>query len=406
MATIFIPSIGVAMEEALLVKWLKQPGEPVSVDEPVAEIETDKTGMDLNSPVSGVLGPHLVAEGAIIPVGTAIVEVIEEGAQALAASSAPAESPPAAPAVAPEPDVAMVGEGLPAVAEGGRVPHALSPRARRAAREAALAGAAPGTTPDRASPAETGPAETGPVEVGLVEVGPVEVGPVEAGATGSGADPVGVEASSQAGRFRALIAAKVSESWREIPHFSVTREIDAEAMLATLALLRTTSSDPVPTLTDLMLRALALGLREFGHRGPSAEGLAVATEFGVIIPVVRQVLVMDAGALARARKAAIERARSGRLSPEDLADPPPSTLSNLGPFGVDQFTGVIALGQQSLLTVGRAAPRVVADDARTIRVRTSFLATLNADHRVIDGAGAAQLLASFAAAAQTMTSSF
>jgi pyruvate dehydrogenase E2 component (dihydrolipoamide acetyltransferase) len=115
---------------------------------------------------------------------------------------------------------------------------------------------------------------------------------------------------------------------------------------------------------------------------------------------------MDAGALARARKAAIERARSGRLSPEDLADPPPSTLSNLGPFGVDQFTGVIALGQQSLLTVGRAAPRVVADDARTIRVRTSFLATLNADHRVIDGAGAAQLLASFAAAAQTMTSSF
>ena len=89
MASIFIPSIGVAMEEALLVKWLKQPGDRVAVDEAVAEIETDKTGMDLNSPVAGILGPHLVEEGAIIPVGTAIAEVLEEGEHTATAPEPP-----------------------------------------------------------------------------------------------------------------------------------------------------------------------------------------------------------------------------------------------------------------------------------------------------------------------------
>ena len=128
-------------------------------------------------------------------------------------------------------------------------------------------------------------------------------------------------------------------------------------MLATLDTLRKGASGPMPTLTDTLLRALALGLRECGHRGPDDVGLAVATDHGVVIPVVRGVLGHDAAALAGARRAAVERARSGRLSPEDLEASPPSTLSNLGSLGVDQFTGIIALGQTSLLTVGRAAPR-------------------------------------------------
>ena len=198
----------------------------------------------------------------------------------------------------------------------------------------------------------------------------------------------------------------MAESWREIPHFAVTREVDAEAMLATLDLLRRGGFAPAPTLTDLLLRALAIGLREFGHRGPDDVGLAVATDHGVVIPVIRNVLGRDAAALAAERRAAVERARSGRLGPKDLEASPPSTLSNLGSLGVDQFTGIIALGQTSLLTVGRAAPRVVADDTRTLRIRTSFFATLNVDHRTIDGAAAARLLAAFAAAAEALTSTF
>jgi pyruvate dehydrogenase E2 component (dihydrolipoamide acetyltransferase) len=211
----------------------------------------------------------------------------------------------------------------------------------------------------------------------------------------------------KADRFREMIAAKVAESWRQIPHFAVTREVDAEPMLAALGSLRERGVDPAPTLTDLLLRALALGLRECGQGNGSDVGLAVATRFGVVIPVVRGVLDLDPPSLARARSDAVQRAQTGRLAAEDLEPVPPSTLSNLGPHGVDQFTGIIAAGQTSLLTTGRAVPRVVVEgDGRTLQLRRTFHATLNADHRTVDGAEAARLLLAFAAAAESMTEAF
>ncbi len=341
------------MEEALLIRWLKEPGDEVAAEEAVAEIETDKAAMDLTSPVSGRMGPHLFEPGAIVPVGTTVTEVLEEGE-----ASALAPSQPATALATTEPMGAQAVPVPPVETDGDRAPQRLSPRARRMARERETEAPAPAST------------------------------------------------SAQPEKFRSLIAAKVAESWREIPHFAVTREVDAGPMLATLEMLRRGASQPLPTLTDTLMRALALGLRECGHQGSDDVGLAVATDHGVVIPVIRDVLGRDAVALAGARKAAVERARSGRLSPEDLEASPSSTLSNLGALGVDQFTGIIALGQTSLLTVGRAVPRVVADDARTLRIRTSLFATLNVDHRVIDGAAAAHLLAGFAAAAEAMTSIF
>jgi pyruvate dehydrogenase E2 component (dihydrolipoamide acetyltransferase) len=342
MAEIVVPNVGIAMEEALVVKWLKQPGDDVARDEPVLEIETDKATMDLLSPADGTLGPHLFEPGAVVPVGTAVAHVVTDGAEAVAPASPAPEAPSSSPAAAPPGDE---GPARP----GERRPHTLSPRAR-----------------------------------GLAQ--------------GRAIEP-------QPGRFRELIAVKVAESWREIPHFAVSRDVDAEPMLATLDQLRAAGSEPKPTLTDLMLRALALALRETGSGG-SDVGLAVATEHGVVIPVVRDVLDQDAAALARARSAAVERARVGRLSPEDLAAQPATTLSNLGAYGVDRFTGIIALGQTSLLTVGRAVPRASANADRSISVRTMFDATLNADHRSVDGADAARLLAAFAAAAEGMTSAY
>ncbi len=343
MAAIAIPSIGIAMTEALLVRWLKQPGDEVAAAEAVAEIETDKATMELESPTAGRLGPHLVEPGAIVPVGSVIVEVVAEGEEpgALPAATAALPGPGSAEAARPPSPSASRPGGV-----GSRRPHDRSPRARRLERERGAAGAAP-----------------------------------------------------TAGRFRQLIAAKVAESWREIPHFAVTREVDAEPMLAELEVLRAAGGEQAPTLTDLLLRGLALALRECGQ-GEGHVGLAVATDHGVVIPVIHDVLMLDAASLARARSAAVERARAGRLDPEDLGTTPPSTLSNLGSFGVDHFTGVIALGQTSLLTVGRAIPRVVADDTRTLSVRTTFHATLNADHRTIDGAEAARLLGAFALAAE------
>jgi pyruvate dehydrogenase E2 component (dihydrolipoamide acetyltransferase) len=349
MAAIAIPSIGIAMEEALLVKWLKQPGDEVAGGEPVAEIETDKATMDLESPAAGRLGPHLVEPGAIVPVGTVIAEVVVEGEEPVTPAPVPA-APPRSEPEASVPATTTASAGATSATAAGRTPHARSPRARRLAREQA-----------------------------------------------EGASP------SQPERFRNLIATKVAESWRQIPHFAVTREVDAEPMLGALDALRATAGEPAPTFTDLLLRALALALREVDPGSSGDVGLAVATEHGVVIPVVHGVLAFDPAGLARARAAAVARARSGRLSPEDLGTTPSTTLSNLGAMGVDHFTGVIALGQTSLLTVGRAVPRPAALADGTLASRTTFHATLNVDHRAIDGAGAARLLVAFADAAEGMT---
>jgi pyruvate dehydrogenase E2 component (dihydrolipoamide acetyltransferase) len=108
-------------------------------------------------------------------------------------------------------------------------------------------------------------------------------------------------------------------------------------------------------------------------------------------------------ALTVKRTRAVERGRSGQLNSDDMAKSPLSTLSNLGASGVDHFTGIIASGQTSLLTVGRAAPRVVAIDECTVQIRTTFCATLNVDHRTFDGADAARLLIGFAHASEQIS---
>ncbi len=351
MTEITIPSAGIAMEEAMIVKWHKAPGDPVAADEPVAEIETDKATMDVVSPVAGRLGPHLAQPGDVVPVGAPIVRVLTEGAVPEPAQAHDSEGSPPSTGLStaavdePEPKPASTdGEG-----QGLRSPHALSPRARRLQREGSA-------QPPQASPSE--------------------------------------------GRFRGLIATKVAESWREIPHFTVSREIDAEQMSAALEQERARGIEPVPSFTDLLLRALAEALQETGTGGAVDLGLAVATPDGVVVPVVQDVLGQTLAELASARQAAVTRARTGRLAPNDLNVTPISTLSNLGSFGVDRFTGIVGLGQTTLLTVGRARPRVVADERRSISVRLTFDATINSDHRALDGADAARLLSSFAAAVE------
>ena len=338
MAKIFIPSIGVAMEEALLVRWLKEPGQEVSAEEPVAEIETDKAAMELSSPVSGSMGPHMFQPGAIIPVGTTIAEVFEEGEEGAIASGEPAP-----PSEQVGPAAAEISSTSRSWSDDGPAPHALSPRARRLAREHESVAQADVSPQTELAPrhAESPRARRLAREH-------------ESAASARAEVSLPTEPAPQGEKFRALIASKVAQSWREIPHFAVTREVDAEPMLATLELLRKGAPEPRPTLTDLLLRALAIGLRGTANDGPDDVGIAVATDHGVVIPVVHGVLAQDIAGLATSRRAAVERARSGRLNAQDLGASPPSTLSNLGSFGVDQFTGIIAVGQTSLLTVGRA----------------------------------------------------
>lgn len=376
MIEVVVPAVGVGMTEGLLVRWIKEPGDPVTKDEPVAEIETDKATMELVSPETGRLGRHLFEPGTLIPVGVPIVRVLEEGE---VEEAEPGESPSGVAAALEQARNEARGsaDGLPQEStEAIRPPHRLSPRARRLARERGdrstatprIAGRVADDVPDGAKPPPS-----------FVEtVAPAQV--------------------PHAGKYRQLIAALVARSWETIPHFSVARTVNAEGMFALVEEMRESRRAPV-TMTDLLLRAFALACRDFGYQGSIDLGLAVATDGGVVVLVIRSVLDLDLESLCTARQAAVERARGSRLTQDDLEPAPVSTVSNLGSYGIDHFTGIIPLGQASLLTLGRASPRVFAEEGR-VAVRTTFEATLNVDHRVFDGVDAARLLSYFASAAE------
>jgi pyruvate dehydrogenase E2 component (dihydrolipoamide acetyltransferase) len=338
-----IPSVGMAMTEAVLNVWLKNPGDSVAVGETLAEIETDKSALDLESPSDGVLGRHLVSAGATVPVGQVIVRILAPGdiepddaADVRADGESTADDGAAARGASDE-----------AVRTGpdDRVPHSLSPRKRQQLREQA-----------------------------------------EAAAKAASGRPVP--------RFRAAIAEHVSESWRTIPHFAVLRHIDARRARDALAVMR--ESGLPATTTDLLLHALAIALATCAEDTGDL-GLAVATPDGVVIPVIAGVLGLGPAALVAARAAAVARARGGQLSAKDLAARPLASLSNLGSLGVDSFTGIIPVGQKLLLTTGTIVDRPVAVDGR-VTVQPSLAATLNVDHRHFDGDSAASILGSFQSA--------
>jgi pyruvate dehydrogenase E2 component (dihydrolipoamide acetyltransferase) len=380
---VVMPALGVAMSEGLLLQWLKSAGDTVAMGDPIMEIETDKATVEIESPAGGTVGPLLFQPGAVVPVGVEMTRILEAGDD----SADPAgrrddelSTQSMAPGPRPGPETGATIDDRAAseppandgrVVSGDRAPNRLSPRERRLARERELGQGA--LAQDVAN-------DPGPPKFAVPE-------PARREPTGG----------SVSGKHRELIATKVSESWRTIPHFAVTREVDATSMIALRQ--RWSAESDRPSLTDLMLRALALALSDLGEPGSIDLGLAVATPRGVAIPIVRKVLALDLGGLRREREAAVARARAGRLLPADLTEPPRSTLSNLGPQGIDSFTGVIALGQMSLLTVGRVMPRPHVTGGE-VSVRDSFFATLNVDHRYLDGDDAARLLIAFVTAAE------
>jgi pyruvate dehydrogenase E2 component (dihydrolipoamide acetyltransferase) len=226
----------------------------------------------------------------------------------------------------------------------GRAPHRASPRQRRLAALAEQAG----------PPAAAGSSPAGP----------------------------------QGGTSRAPIARQVSRSWSEIPHFAVAREITADGVTDRLA-------GEMPggvrvTVTDLLVRALG---RSLARHGSSDVGLAVATDHGVLLPVLPDVAGRKLSELAALRRSAVERARNRRSAEED-GRTPLVTLSNLGTHGVEWFTGIIPLGQRGLLTTGTLSQRPVVKDGR-LSVAWRLTAILNVDHRVWDGLDAAELLSDF-----------
>lgn len=351
MEEIFIPATGMAMEDAELVEWLKQPGEDIAADEPVALIETDKATTEVVATSGGVLSEHLHPVGARVAAGQAIAYVLAPG------ETSPLADGPAASEVANSAASQTEAAAPSPAAATARTPHTESPRQRRLHREA----------------------ETAPVPV-----------PVPDDRTAVVADR---PASDRSERARERIARAVGESWTTIPHFAVSREIDVTDLLARLPDRR--RSAPLVSMTDLLLRALARSWSIFRAEADPSIGISVATDRGVINVTVPGAATTELVELAARRRTAVDRGRRGQLTASDLMTSS-VTFSNLGTHGVDWFTGIIPIEQLALVTAGRARRAVVVKDDGFC-IRDVMWVTVNLDHRYLDGADGAKLLEMFVA---------
>lgn len=392
MQEIFVPALGMASESVHLTEWLKKPGDTVAVGDVLASIETDKAELEIESTAAGVLGEHRFASGSDVPSGATIVVVLAPGetepgnaapapAAPVANDAAPAPAPvAAAPAPAPAPTPAAATPQTPAAAPAPAAAETVPAAAARPA------GAGPRSRSERNRDAQTG------------ELEPYALSPRERSAAAAETPaPVATAATSvvstSTDRHRAAVANAVSRSWAEIPHFAVQRELRMETAVGVQKAIRVLDSRV--TLTDVILKAYALSLMERVGTRSIDLGLAVATERGVSIPVLRDVATADLMQIAEARRAAVERAVQARLSADD-AVVAHSTVSNLGAYGVDSFTAIVPSGQTSILSVGASAQRPVVIDGE-LAIATTMIATLNVDHRTWDGQHAAEVLQRLAA---------
>jgi pyruvate dehydrogenase E2 component (dihydrolipoamide acetyltransferase) len=353
MKSLLMPELGMAMTDGLIVQWLHAPGDLVTTGEPLVEIETEKSTVQIESPGTGRLGPLLFKAGDVAPVGACLVAIIEEGDEDVEVRRAA------------EPE------------EGQTVSDRSSPTTRRDRARSGTTGTVP---EDISSPRH----HLSPRQRRLLS----EQEEVVIAATAS---PAAARASLLArDRFRAAIAERVTRSWQTIPHFSVTRELMARPLIE----MRQAGRQKIPDLgiTDLLCRALGKAL---GGIPPVSLGLAVDTKDGVVVSVLPDVVGTNLADLVAQRRAAVARAIEGLADERDVTITPQATMSNMGSYGVDQFTGIIPPGQGLLVTVGRIAQRVVAVDGAAV-VLPTFIMTVVADHRQYDGADLARLISSFA----------
>jgi len=396
---VIMPKLSDTMEEGVLVKWHKHEGDPVSSGDVVAEVETDKAVLELEAYTDGVLRKTLVDEGARVPVGTllgviageseAIDALLAEGS-AVAIDVGRGERP-VAPTPGPQPIrasvLAQVAQRTPPAASVPPQVTKASPLARKLAEQRGV---------DLRTVRGTGPG--GRIVERDVEAAAVRPAPAVASAAGERREPLSL--------MRATIARRMAESKATVPHFYVTTEIDAGALLAAKTGFAATG-EPAIGVTELLVKAMGEALAavprvnaSFGgeavvyHAGAHV-GVAVALEDGIITPVVRDADRKTVGQIAAEMADLKARARRKSLKPEEYQGAGVS-LSNLGMFRVDDFAAIITPPEAAVLAVGRIVQTPVVRDGR-VEPGHRMRMTLSADHRVIDGVIAAKYLEAVAA---------
>lgn len=449
MATeVFMPALGMAQETGTLLTWHKQPGDPVAKGELLMTVATDKTDVDIEASAAGILAAVTAHEGDEVPVGQVIALLLtqEEAAaprptttavDAPTLASAPAAPPPGAtpsgnlPSATPVAtrlaaekgvDLRLVSPGEsgkiqkedvltylaqhepaqpgPTTGTGNNGTILASPKARRLAREQGLdLAAVTGSGPDGARLAAdvlaAAAAATTTTEPGAVaELGAVAES-VEAPPAGPAPNIVPMS------RPWRIMAQRLQQSWTTVPHFYLEREADAGEFVRWRERAQARSTVKI-TVTDLLVKLVAAALR--AHPRVNASwlndeivlnddvniGLAVAVEEGLLVPVVHQADSLGLSAIAARRAEVVEKAQQGKLTPADLSGGT-FTISNLGMYGIDKFNAIVNPPQAAILAVGRIVDKIVPVNGQAT-VRTLTTLTLSCDHRVVDGARAAQFM--------------
>jgi pyruvate dehydrogenase E2 component (dihydrolipoamide acetyltransferase) len=400
MQTIIMPKMGDAMEEGTLVRWLKQEGDAVQEGEPIAEIATDKATVEIEAPISGVLRGIRVAENAVVPVNTPLAYILQEGESLPADGDGKAPAPPDA-AAAPQPAptaVAAAPKPAPTPTDGEeRVP--ASPLARKIAAEHGI---------DLRQVQGTGP--NGRIVVrdvlAYLETRPATVAPTPAPppmpAPAVAAAPVEARVETL-NRLRQITAQRTTEAHQTIPHFYLTMEIDMEEALALRQRLNQLDESLRISINDLIVKACAVAIEQHPIVNASYQngqlvhpngihiGIAVAVEQGLLVAVLKHCEGKSLRRIAQESQSLIQKAREGKLLPDEMTGNT-FTVSNLGMFGIEQFTAIINPPASAILAVGATKRVPVVQEDGTVAARHRMKVTLSCDHRVLDGAVGAQFL--------------
>lgn len=380
--SVVMPALEMAQETGKLLSWRKKEGEHVSKGEPLLEIETDKAVVEVEALDDGILAGVTAQVGDVIPVGQTIAWIV-----------APGEKAPAAQAAAAAP-AARASSAATAAAGAANIPVRISE--------------APSGANARISPKARRLAKEHGVDINLINgsgpEGTITTEDVQAFLEkgSNAAKPAEIETLSQTAR---LMAERTTQSWTTVPHFFVVRDVDAGELMQArerLAPEIEKSRNVKLTLTDLLVGLVARALAKHPRMNASWTGdnvranpeinvsVAMAVKDGVVGAVIHKADTLEMGEISIQRRDLTERARAGRLRPADVAGGT-FTISNLGMYKVDAFTAIIPPPQAAILAVGGVADRVVPVNGQP-GIRPMMTLTLSTDHRVADGARAAEFM--------------
>jgi len=391
MATeIRLPQLGQTMEEGTIVDCSVKVGDEVSKGDVIFEIETDKATLEMESPAAGFVKYILAEMDETYPVGAPLMVLGEEDEDVpqsfvdsldTDAGAAPGPSADAAPA-APAPEPAKAEAAKPA----GKI--MASPRARKLAADLGV---------DLATVTGTGPAGKITEQDVQNAAGAARAKPSAPAAAGEPA----FGATIPLNRLQKITAERMLKSKQEIPCFYLTVKADMTDLVALRTKMNEAGGSKV-AFNDFIIRAVATGLEKYpimtgqlaGENIKLAEtiniGLAISVPDGLVAPILKDVNKKDVKQIAADAKGLIEKARNNKLAPTDL-EGGCITVSNLGAFGIDNFIPIVVPGQCSILGVGRITDTCIPDDGG-IAVRKMMKMTLSVDHKVANGAYAAQFL--------------